>query len=62
MDQHAQQALHERALNRVTKMKPEERLELLKRAGILGADGRLAARYRKNGEAPKPARPRSNGR
>ena len=38
--------IHERARKRIKAMTPEERIALLRRAGILDDDGHLAARYR----------------
>ena len=46
MNEHPHQELHRRALERAKAMTLEERLEVLKRAGILGEDGHLAERYR----------------
>jgi hypothetical protein len=49
MSQHPHAEIHRRARERIQAMSPDELVELLKRAGILGADGHVAERYRGRG-------------
>ena len=62
MSQHPHEEIHRRALERIQAMSSDEFVELLKRAGILGADGHLAERYRRadaeaDRAAPQAAKP-----
>lgn len=53
MERHRDEKLHEQALERFKEMTPEERAQLLKRAGILDAEGHLAERYRPPDATPQ---------
>jgi len=56
-DEHPYAELGRLALESVTAMTEDERTDLLKRAGILDKDGRLAERYRPPGyNAARPPR------
>jgi hypothetical protein len=54
-------AAHRRTLAWLAQLSDAEHLALLKRAGILSEDGRLAERYRPGLEPESPQVPRTSG-